>query len=137
VSAGAIVPGCYVKSADGVVYRVSYTDTISNLATVWPQDQNASNTIELPVSELTRIVDPARRKVPIEGMPDVRPHCQNCDKPLRPWSTDERDGRRIVRRVFLKWNSYAGLFCTLRCSLRFAEAAHRAGYRIVKKGGRS
>lgn len=29
---------------------------------------------------------------------------------------------------------YRGIFCTLRCALTFAEAAHRAGYRI-KRGG--
>lgn len=75
------------------------------------------------------------KRPPIEGMPADQPRCQYCDQKFRCWTKDTwADGYRILaRRVFAGWRSYDGLFCRLICARRFAQAAHRGGYRIVRK----
>jgi hypothetical protein len=84
---------------------------------------------------------------PIEGLPAERPRCAHCDKLLRPWVTETRENvrppeggirSRVVSRKFDGlWRGYPHsrnpIFCTLRCTLAFAVAAHKAGYRIVRK----
>lgn len=72
-----------------------------------------------------------------------RPRCPNCDKPLQPAMTWE--SRRVLdaagftlRRMNYRWTgnySAYGAFCTLRCCESFANAAYRAGYRIVRNPG--
>lgn len=65
------------------------------------------------------------RRPPIDGVPVVRPACPACQKPLKPFVKNEY-------RVFVRWRSYADLFCTLRCALTFATLAHQAGYRLSR-----
>jgi hypothetical protein len=89
----------------------------------------------------------------IKAPPPVseRPTCPNCGERLQPrmWSeTVRRDrpradiGERMVSGgydyviVSKEWqgdyHSY-GAFCTLRCAAAFANAAHKAGYRLKGK----
>lgn len=128
-----IVAGCVVESAEGTRYRVSYYNNTNEIATLYTDD-GRSETIELPISELKRIPDPRRKLPPVEGMPAVRPACANCGRPFKFWTNDTRTRDHIVtRRVFAHWKCYRALFCTLRCTLQFATAAHAAGYRIISK----
>ena len=78
-----------------------------------------------------------RLRPPIEK----RPHCPACHKPRRPLMRkieareDSAHGFRM-RTLGYEWTgAYTGYdpFCTLRCALKFAEAAHRAGYRMKPK----
>lgn len=133
--------GHYVKSADGAEYCVSYVHpdnmgALKGMVDLTSTD-GGSNTI-LPLSELKRIPDPRNQRPPIEGVPDVRPRCACCDKPLQMYTNNTyANGNysgRIIRRVFNRWKAYSGLFCTLSCAHSFALAAHRAGYRIIRKG---
>jgi hypothetical protein len=39
----------------------------------------------------------------------------------------------VLKRSFVRWKSYNGLFCPLDHARAFAVAAHKAGYRIVRK----
>lgn len=67
-----------------------------------------------------------------------RPKCPQCDKPLTPLFLRVKSERIPIQggghtyQDTLKWDgdyrSY-GVFCTLRCAERFANAAHKAGYR--------
>ena len=79
----------------------------------------------------------------IENLPATRPHCVFCGK-LMPMMTDytreERPGGSstsvVLRRVWRRWDGYPWrepLFHSLSCALKFAIAAHRAGYRMVTK----
>lgn len=84
---------------------------------------------------------------PIEGLPAVRPRCAHCDQMLRPWIKQTRGkvGKVpsvITRREFDGWwrgyprrrpEDKPPTFCRLRCALAFAEAAHKAGYRMTRK----
>lgn len=47
-----------------------------------------------------------------------------------------RKGRRVERVLWDGESYHSGYdpFCTQRCGMAFAQAAHRAGYRIVKEG---
>ena len=81
------------------------------------------------------------KRPPIEGMPAERPVCPFCGKKLRPCVDDVRvrdEGNvtKIISRKWYGWQGYPNIrdavFCTLNCSLGFALAAHRAGYRIVR-----
>ncbi len=72
----------------------------------------------------------------------ARPRCPNCDKRLRPLTTEEwtrqhdaGGGFRSVvtsRRWLGRYHAY-GAFCTLRCCETFANAAFKAGYRIKRE----
>lgn len=133
--------GHYVKSADGAEYRVSYvhpadTGPLKGMVDLTSTDGGSSAT--LPLSELKRIPDPRNQRPPIEGVPDVRPTCAYCNRPLQMWLNDIYDTGnctgRIIRLVFWRWKAYDGLFCTLNHARAFALAAHRAGYRIIRKG---
>jgi hypothetical protein len=108
--------------------------------------------LSLPVHELRRVPDPRNKLPKIEGMPDQRPICQRCKRPLRPVSMDHynesRDplAPRIDRRVFSRWDgyghadleytngegetNYVPLFCTARCAMQFAVIVYRSGMRI-------
>ena len=67
-----------------------------------------------------------------------RPRCPTCRKRLRPdiWEKHERcGGPSEYQMVVLKrwWSGRYqgyGAFCTLTCGVRFANAAHKAGYRL-------
>lgn len=127
--------GHYVLTADGTLCHVSHvtTSTDGTYAHLWPDDGGAP--LDLPVSELKRVPNPRRQLPPIQGLPAERPVCQWCQKPFRPLSNSTYNGKhpsRVIRRQFTQWNSYRGLFCTLRCTLQFATAAHVGGYRRVK-----
>lgn len=129
-----IVAGCYVESAEGTRYRVSYYDMISLVATLYPDDGGA--TVELPIAELKRVADPRKQLPPIEGLPKDRPICPWCDRPLKPQTEHFHAAgmrRRVIRRQFIRWNAKHQLFCTYRCAVNFATAAHAAGYRIISK----
>jgi hypothetical protein len=78
----------------------------------------------------------------VEGLPLDRPRCQHCARPIGYFSDSERSHEvpsRIVRRVFRFWKGYGQVvdgvprWCTLRCALAFANAAHRAGYRMQRR----
>jgi hypothetical protein len=89
------------------------------------------------------------KRPPIEGLPTERPRCAHCNKPLTPWVKDTKEQyrpeegglrSRLVRREFDgMWRGYPRrlspppIFCTLKCALQFAQLAHEAGYRIVRK----
>lgn len=94
---------------------------------------------------------PYKPRPRIEGMPAERPVCAWCSRKLKPVVDDERvpakayTGEPIqpgdifaaesyTRRVWRRWDAYEGVFCTLLCSMRFAGAAYRGGYR--RKGDR-
>lgn len=74
--------------------------------------------------------------IPIPAVKD-RPRCPNCDKPMRPWRVSRRaykDGM-FGPRVYEPWDGrYQGYgsFCSTPCCRQFANAAHRAGYRIKR-----
>ena len=77
-----------------------------------------------------------------------RPRCPNCGEPLRPYMNSETERRETPRAnigglvvsgghtfvtVSKEWNGRYhayGAFCTLRCAAAFANAAHKAGYRL-------
>jgi hypothetical protein len=130
-----------VKTADGAMGDVR--DIGRGVAVVWI-DGEESRAVTLPVDELRRVPDPRNRRPPIENLPDTRPRCAFCDKPLSPVVDDERRWNgprwspRLVRRIFVRWSCYGriddgrGAFCTLSCALHFARAAFAAGYRITK-----
>jgi hypothetical protein len=143
----------WVKTADGAIGRVRYvgpqysngkfTDELYAEIAI---DNNLDETIHLPVAELSRIANPNKKLVPIEGMPDKRPNCVFCDKPLRPLvknTYDNHEARhygKVTKRDFEGWQGYSiergnqwDKFCTHGCALAFAAAAFKAGYRIVRK----
>lgn len=133
--------GHHVKSADGAEYTVSYvhpasTGELKGMVDLTSIDGGRLTT--LPLSELKRIPDPRNQRPPIEDVPDVRPSCALCNRPLQMYTNNTyANGNysgRIIRRVFNRWKAYSGLFCTLSCAHSFAVAAHRAGYRIIRKG---
>lgn len=128
----------WVRTADGARGRVAYVHEAHALADV-QIDNDSARSITLPLGELKRIADPHRKLPPIDGLPDTRPRCQYCDKPFRPIASHEhRPGLivwtepSVVRRTFIRWDSYDGLFHSLNCARRFAVAAHLAGYRIKR-----
>lgn len=134
--------GAVVQSAEGALYRVGYIDEVSKAATLSLLNDDGgyaphAQLVTLPVAELRRVVDPCKRKPPILGMPALRPLCQYCQCKLRPDLKVEHAGgsysKAVIRRTFLRWNCYRGLFCTKGCAIEFAAAAHKAGYRIVKR----
>lgn len=80
-------------------------------------------------------------RLPIQGLPIVRPRCVACGKAFRPRSRDVCERRPYpgggfqtvtVARHFSGWDAYNGLFHTMRCALGFATAAHAAGYRLSR-----
>ena len=91
------------------------------------------------------------KRPPITGLPADRPRCGHCNKLLTPWVKETREEyrpeeggirSRIVARAFDGWwrgyprrQDPPPLFCTLKCAQAFAVAAHKAGYRIVRKEG--
>ena len=100
-------------------------------------DADDRQLVTLPIAELRRIANPARKLPPIDGLPLTRPRCAYCNRGLRPVTSHEfRKGLivwtlpRVVRRAFLRWDAYDGIFCRLSCARAFAVAAHAAGYRI-------
>lgn len=87
---------------------------------------------------------PTFKRPAVEGLPAVRLRCIYCDKPM-PYVTRDTGScaathYRPTRRVFAFWRGYGTqpdapdhpLFDRLSCSLRFAEAAYRGGYRVVR-----
>lgn len=71
-----------------------------------------------------------------------RPRCPMCAKPLQPFNTTEwhrqnrPDGRFVTVKGETTWSGRYrcyGAFCTLRCCEAFANKAHQAGYRLVRK----
>lgn len=134
----------FVRTADGTIGRIRYIgrrydtdkkDHVGDLyADVAPAEGGES--VELPLSELRRVPDPNSKRPPIEGIPEgERPRCPYCDKPLRLQARDEREKTqpyRIVKRTFWRYGK-DGVFCTDACGIRFAHAALKAGYRIVRK----
>lgn len=71
-----------------------------------------------------------------------RPKCPACGTPLRPWwdtHSEEKSADGPGRVTWQVWkgdyHGY-GAFCTLRCCERFANAAHKAGYRLTHKGSK-
>jgi hypothetical protein len=66
-------------------------------------------------------------------MPAERPRCAWCDRQLRPYIDVERaDGSwsgRVVRRTWIGWRAYEGVFDTATCAIKFAGASYRGGYR--------
>ncbi len=145
--AGEIKHDAIVRSADGGLYLVRYVHQARQEADLSPFDPAlcsadlSAEQVSLPLAELRRVVDPRNRLPPIQGLPAERPRCQHCDRPLRPVVDRTHhplvgggSSFRVKTRTFRRWTSYRGLFCTLGCALNFAEAAHRAGYRIVRKG---
>lgn len=140
--------GSWIKTADGAEGRVMYVDARSGEAEILPRD---GDRLVLSVAEL-RLATETRRP-PITGMPELRPRCPSCDRPLRPDVQEFRsDGSDrfapmsnfmlpIVRREFRGWRGYRiakgndrDRFCTLSCAYAFASAAFRAGYRIQRPG---
>ena len=139
----------WVKTADGAIGRVRYVHEASGTADIaingsWDEQVN------LPVEELRRIPDPAENKPPIEGMPpaEERPRCAFCQQLLKPnvrkhYADVSKTARnpmapRYTRRTFEGWEGYprrAPIFHSMACAEYFATAAHKAGYRIVRKGG--
>jgi len=130
VTAGELRVDHVVKTADGLVCRVSYIHQVG-LVELDPLDGGA--TLTLPREELRRVPDPRNQRPPIDGMPDPRPLCAWCARKLRPTVNEEREGTavrgRIVRRTFVRWNAYEGVFCTASCAIAFAGASYRGGYR--------
>lgn len=133
--------GQVVRTADGTIchvrsiYRGEGEQQMADLTTI-----EGGEELALPVAELTRIPDPRNRLPAVEGIPDgPRPRCQRCDRAFA-WIVDHKYAGpnagplspRVLRRVFVRWSSYRGLFCTLSCALAFAELAHKAGYRMVR-----
>ena len=141
----------WVKTADGAIGRVRYVHEALGTADValngdWDQQVN------LPLAELRRIADPSEQLPPIEGMPPAseRPRCAYCQQLLKPdvrkhYADPTRTvrnplARRYTKRTFERWAGYpigAPLFHSLGCAERFAVAAHKAGYRIVRKETKS
>lgn len=128
----------YVETADGTLCRVRYIQPAQDgrpaIAELRPED--GGDSLELPVAELRRVPDPNRRRLEIEGLPARRPRCQACDRKLPFLTRDEYQKEpvfRRIRRVFVKWSGYDDLFCTLTCARAFAYAAHRAGFRVVRR----
>jgi hypothetical protein len=129
--------GHWVKTADGSIGRVC--DLWRDQAEI-QLDGDPDRKVLLPRSELRRITDPHNRRPPIEGLPPIaeRPRCAFCNKPLVPSveSIYDRTTSRtkLVRRVFEgTYHVRSTHFCTHRCAGDFARAAHKAGYRIVRK----
>lgn len=150
--------GHHVESADGSRYIVRYVngDVSADLSPLTADgDWNMSEYLTLPLGELTRV--PVTKRVPIEGVPEQRPRCPFCDKPLQPELKQIReDGKdrydtttaagalhwtklRVVKKVFTGWKGYPvargnafDKFCTLGCARAFANAAFVAGYRIKR-----
>ena len=129
----------YVRTADGTVYRVRYVherDQVADLAEVG----EITTALTLPLAELRRVPDPRNKRPAIEGIPDERPTCAFCGKPIAPIVGNHYDNhpqlfkRIIVRRTFEGWRTIASAFHSNGCAVKFAAAAHRAGYRIVKGG---
>ena len=106
--------------------------------------------VTLPLAELRRVADPAKKRPPIEELPAERPRCAFCDRPLRALTRDTQnpavwaDGHhnplvpRILRRVFWRWDGYGwdghrALFCRHQCATNFGAAAYKAGYRVKRK----
>lgn len=139
MSARTIATDHWVRTADGAIGRVRYVYENGTADVGIDGEADDRATVNLPLAELRRIVDPYRQLPPIDGLPAERPRCAFCDRKLRPITTHERrkgliDWTRpaVVRRQFIRWDSYDGLFCRLVCARQFACAAHRAGYRIVR-----
>lgn len=90
-------------------------------------------TITRPLALLRRVPAPNKNKPPIEGMPAERPRCAWCNAPLAAiLNTEHTDGdhqKPVVRRVFVRWSAYEGLFHNTGCAIRFAGASYRGGYR--------
>lgn len=69
--------------------------------------------------------------------PADRPKCPTCTQPLRPSyeiadrQGNARDGWITTEEWRGRYRGY-GAFCTLRCASTFANAAHRAGYRLKR-----
>lgn len=69
----------------------------------------------------------------------ARPKCGYCDKRLRPMIAEEREygaatNFQVViksRRWLGRYHGY-GAFCSTGCCERFANAAFKAGYRMVR-----
>ena len=117
MTAGELRVDHVVKTADGLVCRVSYIHQVG-LVELDPLDGGA--TLTLPREEIRHAVD-------------RRPLCAWCARKLRPTVNEEREGTavrgRIVRRTFVRWNAYEGVFCTASCAIAFAGASYRGGYR--------
>lgn len=79
------------------------------------------------IRETTRIIKAS--DLPIE---QYRGNVQLAEEKLDHWgSVDGQPAARLTRLVWdgvTYYTSYSP-FCTLRCALAFAQAAHRAGYR--------
>jgi hypothetical protein len=123
---------------------VRYVNEGRHTADLTPLD--GDGIVELPIAELRRVT--VRRLPPIEGMPDKRPTCPGCGRPLRPDTHSERARidpanplshftADVTRRTFTGWRGYSiergnvfDKFCTLGCARTFANAAYRAGYRL-------
>jgi hypothetical protein len=144
-----IKTGHFVKSAEGNIYYVNYAAGEEGELQEIELKEIIDGKITdihtyLTVGELKRIPNPFQGKLPpIEGMPAERPVCAYCGRRMQPITDHQREhGKgwgtgRIIRRVFKFWKAYPTyrdpIFDTKECALKFAVAAHRAGYRIVRK----
>jgi len=132
---GVFKRGHVVKTAHGARYRLGYVDGTKADAIQLDErgHENQATRTVLTLSDVTRVTDPARQLPPIEGLPTDRPRCPGCDRLLAPITDAKRDEHfRVTRRIFMRWDCYAGNFCALRCAHSFALAALKAGYRIAR-----
>jgi hypothetical protein len=64
---------------------------------------------------------------------DQRPRCPGCGTPLKPYIRRHYDNGIGKEATGQEWEgtytSYHGLWHSLRCALRFATQAYKAGYR--------
>ena len=130
--------GDHVRSAEGTIYVVRHVDESSATADLVELDAfEMDGGATLPLAELKRVTK--RKAVPIENMPPIeeRPRCPYCNKRLRPRVDDDRvyePSYRIVRRWWAgDYHGYRQLFDTKKCAIDFAAAAHKAGYRIIRR----
>lgn len=132
----------YCKTADGTLCRVMYLSgpafANAELRSI-NADGSWGDNLTLPLAELRRVADPRNKRPPVEGLPAERPHCPWCDRPLRMLTNHLKDPNAklwlavVKRRVFVRWQTVEGVFCTNSCAIRFAGASYRGGFRRVKK----
>jgi hypothetical protein len=136
----------YVTTADGAIYQIwdlrneydpekgAYTGTV--LANLHPLDGDSKGRITLPVGELRRVPDPAKKRPPIQGLPAERPTCEMCQQPLKPEVRDIWSGRPyaspIARREFVRWRVVADGFHSNGCAIRYARLCFKNGYRVQR-----
>jgi len=83
----------------------------------------------VPIPEPLR----SEAKAALAAVPSAK--CEWCGGAVKPtvhWSTRTPEGRLSMEAVSFKVSPpmlYGGLFCKMKCALRFAVASHRGGYR--------